>query len=63
MNRFTTAIQDHARTKLEKPALVFEGQSWTYAQLDAATDAVAAQLRNQGIRPRDIVPVLLPRGQ
>ncbi len=62
MNRFTTAIQDHARTKLEKPALVFEGQSWTYAQLDAATDAVATQLRNQGIRPRDIVPVLLPRG-
>lgn len=62
MNRFLSAIQDHTRTKPEKLALVFEGISWSYAQLDAASDAVAAQLHMQGIRPRDIVPVLLPRG-
>lgn len=36
--------------------------SWTYAELDAASDAVAASLAARGVRAGQVVPVLLERG-
>ena len=42
----------------EKRALLFEEQSWTYRQLDAITDRIAASLLEQGVQPGDRVALL-----
>jgi acyl-CoA synthetase (AMP-forming)/AMP-acid ligase II len=42
----------------EKPALLFEEQSWTYTQSDAITDRIAASLLRQDVRPGDRVALL-----
>jgi long-chain acyl-CoA synthetase len=42
----------------EKRALLFEEQSWTYRQLDAITDRIAASLLQQGVQPGDRVALL-----
>jgi long-chain acyl-CoA synthetase len=39
----------------EKPALLVEERHWTYAELDAITDRIAAGLMGLGIRPGDRV--------
>ncbi|MEA4898237.1 MAG: amino acid adenylation domain-containing protein [Christensenellaceae bacterium] len=62
MKSFLTSLRNHARITPERAALVYGDQSRSYAQLDAASSAVAALLRKRGIQPGDIVPVLLPRG-
>lgn len=43
----------------EREALVFEGQSFTYAQLDQLSAAAAEQLKQAGIRPQDRVAIML----
>lgn len=43
----------------EREALVFEGQSFTYAQLDQLSAAAAQQLKQTGIRPQDRVAIML----
>jgi amino acid adenylation domain-containing protein/non-ribosomal peptide synthase protein (TIGR01720 family) len=42
-------------------ALVADGVSWSYAELDRASDAVAARLAARGIGPESIVGINLPR--
>ncbi|MEU8231341.1 amino acid adenylation domain-containing protein [Actinoplanes sp. NPDC048967] len=42
-------------------ALVADGMSWSYAELDRASDAVAALLAARGIGPESIVGISLPR--
>ncbi len=39
----------------QKKALLFEDQSWTYTQLDAITDRIAATLLQLGVQPGDRV--------
>src|SRR5262249_31053159 len=45
----------------EAVALVFADSRVTYAELDARANSVAWGLRDQGVRPGEIVAILLPR--
>ncbi len=51
--------QQAARTP-DAPALVFPGDTRTYAQLAHEVQTIAALLEERGIRPGDIVAVMLP---
>ncbi len=62
MHNFLDAIRGHARRIPDKIALVFEDQSIDYAELDRASQAVASRLKNKGLLPGGVVPVLFPRG-
>ncbi|MFD6456762.1 amino acid adenylation domain-containing protein [Streptomyces roseolus] len=50
-----------ARTP-DAPAVAEPGRAWSYAELDARADRVAAALAARGIGAEDLVAVLLPRG-
>ncbi|AIZ33041.1 non-ribosomal peptide synthetase [Pseudomonas parafulva] len=56
------AVRRHAREHPERAALRFARQSFTYAQLDALSDQVAASLRQHGARRDQRVGLYLPRG-
>ncbi|WP_245945001.1 amino acid adenylation domain-containing protein [Pelagibacterium lacus] len=43
------------------PALIFGGRTWTYADLERRTRALALQIQAQGIGPDAIVAIALPR--
>lgn len=62
MHNFLDAIRGHARRTPDKAALIFEGQSISYSELDRASQAVASLLKERGLLPGTIVPVLFPRG-
>lgn len=49
-----------AQISPDKIALVIDGESWTYAQLDQIAQAYAAQLTSLGVGAGDVVGVLLP---
>ena len=53
-----------AASRPEAPFLIDgeDGRTWTFAALDAVTDAVAAGLLGAGVRPGDRVGVILPNG-
>ncbi|MFF5024289.1 amino acid adenylation domain-containing protein [Streptomyces collinus] len=55
-------FQDAARRFPEATALVHGPARVSYRELDAASDTLAALLQEQGVRPGDLVPVLLERG-
>ena len=46
----------------EKPALVFEGDQLSYAEVDEKSDLLARALFAKGIKKGNIVPILLERG-
>ena len=48
-----------ARMHGERPALVFKGQSLSWAQFDAQADGVAAQLQAMGVGAGDRVGIML----
>ncbi|PWW65821.1 non-ribosomal peptide synthetase [Actinokineospora spheciospongiae] len=52
----------NARAKPNAEALVCEGESLTYAELDERTDALAAVLQGHGVGPEQVVAVAVPRG-
>ena len=52
----TLLARDHG----EKPALLFKGTSVSYGRLDAESDAFAAALAADGVRPGDRVALVLP---
>jgi acyl-CoA synthetase (AMP-forming)/AMP-acid ligase II len=54
-----TLTQTRRRTP-DKIALWFGERSWTYAELDDATDRIAASLSAAGVRPGERVAVFLP---
>lgn len=53
-------VRHAARRYGAKTALVFEDQRWSFAQLDAASDAVAGNLAALGVRPGDVVSLFSP---
>lgn len=55
------AIAWHASRQPGAPALIADGQPVSYATLDAAATAYAADLAALGVVPGDVVPLLLPR--
>jgi long-chain acyl-CoA synthetase len=44
------------------PALLFEGRTWSYGELDAVTDSMAANLMAHGLRRGDRVALLFANG-
>jgi long-chain acyl-CoA synthetase len=52
------AVSEYA----DRPALLVDGESVTYADLEHHSAAVAAHLRQRGIAPGDRVALLLPNG-
>ncbi|WP_309110862.1 amino acid adenylation domain-containing protein [Saccharothrix sp.] len=46
----------------DRPALEGEGEVLTYADLDARSDRLAGALVARGVRPDEVVGVLMPRG-
>ena len=55
-----TILRESARSHPEKSALLFDGGGVSYAELDAASDRVAAGLASRGLRPGDAVVLQLP---
>lgn len=53
-------LREAARSHPQKPAVLFDGGSVSYAELDAATDRFAAGLRARGLQPGDSVGLQLP---
>ena len=53
-------LTERRRATPERLALMSGTQQWTYAALDTAVSAAAAHLHAQGVRPGDLVAVLLP---
>lgn len=50
-------LAENAKAYPERNAAVDAAQTWTYAQLDAESSRLAAYLRAEGIRQRDVVAV------
>lgn len=50
-------IRDWARTHGEQAALVCEGETLSYAALDALADRCAAALQREGVAPREVVAI------
>ncbi|GIW41800.1 MAG: long-chain acyl-CoA synthetase [Candidatus Binatia bacterium] len=55
-------IAAHARRRPEKPAIVFEGKTLTYGELDRRVNRLARALRRAGVGPGDTVALVLPNG-
>ncbi|MDR3453406.1 MAG: class I adenylate-forming enzyme family protein [Rhodoferax sp.] len=53
----STLIRAHAEAHPAQPALVQEGRTLNYRDLDAAMDRVAAALQRDGIAPRDVIAI------
>ncbi len=52
-------IRHHARRRPAHPAIVARDRTWTYADLDAATDTAALRLLARGVKQGDIVGIAL----
>jgi acyl-CoA synthetase (AMP-forming)/AMP-acid ligase II len=46
----------------DEPFVRWRGRSVSYGEFDARTDALAAGLADVGVRPGDVVSVMLPKG-
>lgn len=55
------AVARQARERPTAPALVFRGETTTYAELDRTADACAHALLRHGVAAGQVIPVLLPR--
>jgi long-chain acyl-CoA synthetase len=53
-------VRESARTHPDKPAVLFDGGRLSYAELDAASDRLAAGLLAHGLAPGDSVALQLP---
>lgn len=60
--RLSDILRHGAAHAPDNPALIEDGRTWSYAQLAAAADACAAQLRALGVRPGDRVMVVAENG-
>ena len=53
-------LRDQASRIPDHPLISWRGRTITYWEFDARTEALAGGLRELGIRPGDVVSVLLP---
>lgn len=54
-------FSEQAAKTPEKNALVFENEYFTYKQLDEMSNSLAYFLREKGIKPNDVVPIIAKR--
>ena len=59
--RLDDLLADAARRHPERPALAGQGESWTYAELEQAVTALAAELTACGLHPGQRVGVYAPK--
>lgn len=52
-------VEQHAANTPSHPALLFEEQSWTYAEFNAWSNRIASVLKAQGVTSGDAVAVLM----
>ncbi|MFC9787607.1 non-ribosomal peptide synthetase [Rhodococcus sp. NPDC127528] len=57
----TSLFRDHARSAPQSPAVLGPEGELSYAELDAWSDAIAAELRGRGVRRGDVVAILARR--
>ena len=55
-------LRNSAASRPEHPALVFEGRTFSYGELDHLSDCFAACLHAGGVKPGDVIGVLLESG-
>ncbi|MFC4045847.1 amino acid adenylation domain-containing protein [Dactylosporangium siamense] len=58
---WVAAFLGHAARAPHADALVHDGRTWSYAELDAASDRLAAALAARGAGPERLVGIALPR--
>jgi amino acid adenylation domain-containing protein/thioester reductase-like protein len=58
---FPELFAEQAAKTPDRLALVYRDERYTYQQLDAKTNALARALRDRGVQPDAIVPILLHR--
>ncbi|MEV4516217.1 non-ribosomal peptide synthase/polyketide synthase [Dactylosporangium sp. NPDC049525] len=58
---WVAAFRDHAERAPHADALVSAGRTWSYAELDAASDRLATALHARGAGPERLVGIALPR--
>ncbi len=60
MFNLAVILRESAKATPDKPAVVFDGGQMTYAELDAASDRLAAGLLGLGLEPGEAVGLQLP---
>ncbi|MFD0382167.1 AMP-binding protein [Streptomyces stramineus] len=60
--RLDALLTASAQRHPDRPALVTQGRTWTYAELDTAVEGLAYQLVAVGVEPGDRVGVHAPKG-
>ena len=58
-----TLFRRQARLTPDNVAVRYRDQSWSYREVDAISDRIAAYLREKGVRAGDVVSILIPRGE
>ena len=56
-------LRRQAATTPDAAAVVYNGRSYTYAEVDALSDRLAAHIDAQGLGAEDVVSVLIPRSE
>ncbi|MEP6546378.1 MAG: class I adenylate-forming enzyme family protein [Gammaproteobacteria bacterium] len=52
-----TLVRAHAKSRPDQAALIQDGQTINYSQLDAMADRVAAALQRDGVKPGDLIAI------
>ena len=56
-------ISKQAKATPENVAVVYNGKQYTYAEVDALSDRIAAFVASKGLGKEDVVGILIPRSQ
>lgn len=59
---YVDLIAQHARERADKPAVTFENETLTWAQLHKRTNRVAHAMAARGVKEGDLVTIAMPNG-